>query len=149
MCPRNRPNTHCRPPVPGAPPPNETPKFGEQLQLKLWENGLTDSPGPTGEPSLSEPIGARAVRVHKGLSDISVASLLIEGSAPATFVALKREGLEGYMVTVSSALTSSKYAALIGRLERTPGIAGESVSVGVTFEPMTPNLVPPSTAPSI
>jgi len=111
-------------------------------------NGSTDSPGPIGEPSPSDPRGATLARHHKGLSTISVSSLLLKESAPAIFYALKREALEGYMVTLSCVLTSSEYGSLIRMLETPPGIVGVNASVGVKFEPTTPNLVPPSIAPS-
>lgn len=110
--------------------------------------GSMDSRGPIGEPSRLESDGATPVRLHQGLSTISVSSFLMKEDVPATFVALKREHLAGYMVTLSCVLTNMEYGILIDSLERSAGIVGESVSVGVKFEPTTPNLVQPTTAPS-
>ncbi len=118
------------------------------LPLKLSDNGSTDSRGPTGEPSPSAELSDLMVRLHHGVSDISVGSLLIQTIAPGTFVALKAGPLDGYTVTLSFALTSSYYATLIEALERTSGIAGENVSVAVKFEPTTQNLAQSTTAPS-
>jgi len=120
-----------------------------EMDEKSSENGLAGSLGPTGELSPSGQLGARLVRHHKGVSDILVGSLLIENLVPATFSALKVEDLEGYTVTLSFGLTSTRYAELISRLETSAGMLGENVSVGVKFEPMTPNLVPPDTVQSI
>jgi len=127
------------------------------------ESGLDVSDGRIGEPIPSEsdapetvpepmPIkvaGARVVRHHKGLSDISVSLLHVTEERPGSFVALKREGLVGYTVTLSCDMTSTQYAALISTLETTPSGGGGNVTVGLDFEPMTPNLVQPDTAPSI
>jgi len=112
------------------------------------ETGSPNSDGLTGGPSPLEERGARLVRHHRGLFDISVGSLLIENLVPGTFVALRRGALDVYMVTLSFALTNTRYGEIISRLESTSGVAGENVTVGVTFEPTTPNLVPPTTAPS-
>jgi len=112
------------------------------------ETGSTDSHGPTGQPSPLESHGARLVRQHQGVSTTSVGSLILTEGRPGSFAALKRGHLDGYMVTLSCVLTSSEYGSLIKMLETTPGIAGENASVVVRFEPMTPNEVPPTTAPS-
>jgi len=110
------------------------------------ETGSTNSNGPTGEPSLSERSGARVVRHHRGLSTISVHSLLTGAQdVPGTFLALRREGSAGYMVTVSCDLTSSQWAGMLMHL----GVPGENNSVDVKFAPTTGNLVRPTTAPSI
>jgi len=134
----------------------------DQISGELLENGSGSSPGLTGEPLPSEsdagtdadgitPIngaGVRMVRRHQGLTDMSVSSLCLAEKLPGTFVALKREGLDGYTVMLSCALTSSEYASVISTLETMPSMLGRPVSVGVRFEPTTPNLVPPDTAPS-
>jgi len=112
------------------------------------ESGSTPSPGPTGGHSLSATLSALTVRLHKGLSHMSVGSLSLTHDVPGTFTALKRDDLGGYTLMLSCALTSSQYAALIAALEGPSTALGESVSVGLEFVPMTPNLAPPSTAPS-
>lgn len=116
---------------------------------QLLGHGSTQCPGPTGEPSLSGRLSELTVRLHKGVFDISVGSSLIENLVPGTFSVLKRDRLEGYMVTLSFVLTSTRYAEIISRLETSSGIAGENVTVGARFEPMSQNLVPPTTAQSI
>jgi len=135
---------------------------GKKEYVVPSENGLDVSDGRIGEPLPSEsdawktadiPIvtneaGASLVRHHKGLTDISASSLWVAEETPGTFSVLKREGLEGYMVTLSCVLTSSQYAALIATLESTPTRSGRGVSVAVEFAPMTPNLVQPITAES-
>lgn len=121
---------------------------GESVHTERSANGCPASSGPTGELSPSMPDSGRMVRHHKGLSTISVSTLLTTEDAPGTFSALKRADLEGYMVTLSCVLTNSQYSALISMLETTPTMVGDGVSVGVKFAPMTPNLVQPSTAPS-
>jgi len=113
------------------------------------ENGSAASLGPTGEPSPSGQHLVSMVRQHKGLSDISVSSLLVMDKCPATFTALKLDALDGYTVTLSFGLTSSQYGDLISMLEANASLDGDNVSVGVKFEPTTPNLVPQDTAPSI
>ncbi len=142
-----------------------TPPDPRQIPLPLLENGLTDSPGPTGPPSHSEldapdiapatipeiadEDGVSLVRHHKGLSSIQASFLHLSEACPGTFSALRRGALDGYTVTLSCNLTSTEYAALVQTLETTPSTVGESVSVALKFEPMTPNLVPPTTAPNI
>ena len=128
--------------IPGGPPPNETPP-------EPSANGSTDSHGQTGPPSLSEKLSELTVRLHQGLSHMSVGSLSTTRDVPGTFTALKRDGLDAYTVMLSCVLTSTQYAALIGALEGPQTALGESVSVGVDFVPTTPNLVQPTTAPSI
>jgi len=127
------------------------------------ESGSDISDGRIGEPIPSESdapptaavltdidvAGAQLVRHHKGLTDILVGSLMIAQEAPATFSALKLAALGGYTVTLSCVLTSSQYGALIATLEMGTIGLGESGSVGVDFEPTTPNLVPQDTAQSI
>jgi len=113
------------------------------------ESGLNLSDGRIGEPIPLEETGAQMVRHHKGLSTISVSTLLMTQELPGTFCALKREDLEGYTVTLSCDLTSASYAALISMLETTPSMVGPGVSVAVVFEPTTPNLVPQDTAQNI
>lgn len=122
----------------------------DQLPLPLEHSatGSKDSPGPTGEPSLSERLGELTVRLHQGLSTISAGFSMGKLECPGTFTALKRGDLGGYTVMLSCYLTSSNYSALIAMLETTPTLDGASVTVDVTFEPMTPNLVPPTTVPS-
>jgi len=113
------------------------------------ETGSTPSPGPTGEPSLSAQLSEMTVRLHHGVSHLSVASLSMTHDIPGTFTALKRGALEGYTLMLSCGLTSSQYAALINALERVSTDLGSGVSVALEFEPMTPNLAPYITAPSI
>jgi len=113
-----------------------------------WEAGWTPSNGATGEPSRSGPGSVRLVRQHQGLSTISAGSLIVGEKLQAIFSASKGEGSDEYMVTLSCVLTSTRYAALVAGLETTPGLVGTTVSVGVKFEPTTPNSVQPSTAPS-
>jgi len=122
----------------------------DQLPLPLGPsvNGSTASPGPIGEPSPLERLGARLARHHKGLSTISLGISTVQRECPGTFSALRKGGLEGYTVTLSCDLTSSQYADLIATLERNVTLDGGGVTVDVEFEPMTPNLVPPTTAPS-
>ena len=117
--------------------------------LEPSDNGSTDSHGQTGPPSLSAQLSALTVRLHRGLSHLSVGSLTMTGDVPGTFTALKQADSEGFTLMLSCALTSSQYAALIAALEGPPTALGESVSVGVEFEPLTPNLAQPTTAPSI
>jgi len=112
------------------------------------ENGLGTSPGPIGEPSHSAPDGETMVRLHQGLSTISVSTLLDLTECPGTFVASKRGALDGYTVTLSCALTSSQYGQLVEMLSNTPVQTGAGVSVGLKFAPMTPNLVQLDTAQS-
>jgi len=121
------------------------PMHPDQLPLipsKPSQDGLRTSPGPIGGPSLSEQLSEMTVRLHQGLSHISVGSLTLTKDVPGTFTALKREDLGGYTVMLSCALTSSQYAALIAALEGPPTALGENASVAVEFEPLTPNLVP-------
>lgn len=120
----------------------------KQTPLEPSETGSTSSHGPTGQPSLSERLSELTVRLHQGVAHLSVASLSVTHDVPGTFTALKREALEGYTVMLSCGLTSSQYLALINALERHSIEIGEGVSVGLEFEPMTPNLVPPTTAPN-
>ena len=108
---------------------------------KLLENGSTDSPGPTGEPSRSDRLSERTVRLHQGLSHLSVASLSLTRDVQGTFTALKRGDSDGYTVMLSCALTSTEYAALLAALEGSPTALGQPVSVELEFAPMTPNLV--------
>jgi len=122
---------------------------GEGCRSGLSATGSKDSPGPTGEPSLSERLSEMAVRLHQGLSSILVGSLTLTDECPATFTALKRVDLGGYTVMLSCVLTSSQYSALIAAMETTSVVDGRSATVEVKFEPLTPNLVPPTTAPSI
>jgi len=112
------------------------------------ESGSTPSPGPTGPPSLSDRLSDMTVRLHQGLSHMSVGSLSATRDIPGTFAALKKGGLDGYTLMLSCALTSTEYGALIAALEGPPTVLGESVSVALEFVPTTPNLVPPTTAPS-
>jgi len=123
----------------------------DQLPLPLEHSatGSRDSTGPTGAPSLLELLSGQTVRVHRGLSTISAGSLIVTEEIPATFTALKRDEWDVYTVMLSCALTSTQYAALIAALEGPPAVNGVAASVGVRFEPLTPNLVPPTTAPSI
>lgn len=137
--------------------------FADPRQLSMLSgNGSVALSGVTGEPSPSDQdahdpvcdrmstkqVGASVVRQHRGLMDISVGSLWLTEECPGTFCALKLDGLGGYMVTLSFGLASSHYAALISMLESTPGLNGDVVSVDVSFEPTTPNLVPQDTAPN-
>lgn len=108
--------------------------------------GSKNSTGPTGAPSLSARLSEMAVRVHQGLSHMSVASLSLTHDVPGTFTALKKEGLDGYTVMLSCALTSTQYAALIAALEGPQIVLGGGASVELEFEPLTPNLVPPTIA---
>jgi len=142
MCPE-KPNKHAS--------SFEIPRHPDQIDPPLGpsDNGSTDSPGPTGPPSLSAQLSEMTVRLHQGLSHLSVASLNVTEDVPGTFTALKRADLGGFTVMLSCALTSSQYAALIARLEGGPTALGENVSVELAFEPLTPNLVQPTTAPSI
>jgi len=132
-----------------------------QLSL-LSADGSPDSSGATGEPSPSasdappdapettptDEAGGTVVRLQRGRSSISAGFLHLTEDAPATFVVLKREGLDGFMVTLSSVMTSSQYGALISTLETTLSADGTNASVGVNFVPTTPNLVQPDTAPN-
>jgi len=113
-----------------------------------WENGLGDSPGPTGGPSLSDQLSEMTVRLHRGVSHLSVASLSLTQDVPATFTVLKLGALAGYTVMLSCGLTSLQYGALIVALEGPATELGDGASVGLEFEPTTPNLVRPTIAPS-
>jgi len=119
------------------------------LPSEPLESGSMDSPGPTGRPLPLVPAGVQLVRHHKGRATTLVGSLILNvQGAPAIFSALKRETSGVYTVTLSCDLTSSQYGALISTLEGSPMPNGKAVSVAVEFEPMTPNLVPVTTAPS-
>jgi len=122
----------------------------DQLPLPLESSGSgsMNSNGPTGLPLRSDSSGARMVRHHKGLTDMLVGSLKVNQEGLGIFTALKRDGLEGFIVTLSCALTNSEYATLVSTLEARPLTLGENASVAVRFEPTTPNLVPATTAPS-
>jgi len=126
-------------------------KHPQQLPAPPEPSGIGsgDSTGHTGAPSLSEKLSELTVRLHQGLSTISVGLLIERKECPATFTALKRGDLGGYTVMLSCVLTSSEYADLISLMETAPTLDGETASVDVKFVPMTPNLVPPTTAPSI
>jgi len=132
----------------GALPQESYPATTRENSKTPSEAGSTPSHGPTGEPSLSERLGEQTVRLHQGLSTISASSFILKEGLPATFVALRKGPLDGYTVMLSCALTSSEYGELVRMLEVTHSMLGESVSVGVKFEPTTPNLVQPTTAPS-
>jgi len=122
------------------------------------ESGLEVSDGRIGEPIPSESdapetasfptsikaVGEPVVRLHQGLSDISVGFLTEILECPATFVASKKDALAGYTVTLSCAMTNSQYASLVTALS-TPG---KAATVDVAFEPTTPNLVQQDTAPN-
>jgi len=120
---------------------------GTERQLPS-ESGSTPSPGPTGERSLLANVSESTVRRHRGLSTISVSTWLVTEDLPASFTVLKRGDLGGYMVMLSCVMTSSEYSTLIAMLETRPSMVGKTVTVGVEFEPTTPNLVQPTTAPS-
>lgn len=115
---------------------------------KRSQSGSTDSLGPTGEPLPLAARGATLVRRHQGLSTISVGFLILHEEVPATFLALKQDDSDVYMVTLSFALTSIGYANFIQTLEGISGIDGENVTVVVKFEPTTQNSVRPTIAPS-
>jgi len=125
----------------------------EREQIDHWllkyepsANGSGATNGPTSEPSLSGRLSEMTVRLHRGLSHLSVTGLTLTEDVPGTFTALKRADLDGFTVMLSCALTSSQYAALISNLEGGPTALGENASVGVVFEPSTPNLVRPTIA---
>jgi len=115
----------------------------DQLPLSS-EPGSPNSNGATGEPSPSELLSGTVVRHHKGRTSICTGLLTRTQDLPGTFTALKREDLEGYMVTLSCVLTNTQFASMLNALS-TPG---NTATVDVRFEPMTPNLVPQDTAPN-
>ena len=136
--------------------------FPEEPPMPLG-TGSPDSTGHTGEPSPSDQdaptdagdlthisrVGVTPVRVHKGHTRISVGSLTLHEEIPGSFSALRVGPLGAYTVTLSCVLTSSRYGALVAALERPATALGSGVSVALEFEPTTPNLVPPTTAPNI
>lgn len=165
MCPKDKPQ------------PQKTPLPLDKLRAQIYRglptredsrletpsgNGLTDSPGPTGPPSPSEPdaengvdsitstppVGATLVRHHSGLSDLSVSFFHLTQERPGTFIAWKLDDLDAYTVMLSCDMTSSSYAALISTLERTRSDGGRPVTVELAFKPTTANLVRRTTAPS-
>jgi len=123
---------------------NSDGRIGEPIPS---ESGAPES-APEDTPASVDEAGVRMVRHHRGRSDISVSFLHLTEACQGTFTALKGGPLEGYTVTLSCALTSTKYADLIRMLETTPSTPGKTVSVVVKFEPTTPNLVPSTIAPS-
>lgn len=164
------------PKMPNAPgSPGSKPQLvGEILkESKLSsENGYMGSSGPTGAPSPSDldapaPVksptnieldGVTAVRLHHGLSTISVGGLEIDvRDVQGSFTALKVEDSGGYMVTLSCVLTATEYSLLVDRLGAGKltskrimlSETGEPDSVDVRFVPTTPNLVPVITSESI
>ena len=138
MCPRNKQQGHYMAKLKDMGGP-----------WKPSETGSMDSIGVIGGPSLSDPGSATLVRQHRGLSSISVGSLILNEKRPAIFSASKPGGSDEYMVTLSCAMTSTQYAVLISALEKGPGLVGTNVSVVVSFVPTSPNEVQRTTAPSI
>jgi len=123
-------------------------------------NGSPDSTGRPGGPSPSDPAapdiaplnmstkagGVRMVRHHRGRSTISVGLLTrFQDLEPASFIALSGVGSAGvHTVTLSLELTRVQWESL----ERALTMPGSNVSVAVSFEPTTENLVPLITSPS-
>jgi len=131
----------------------------DQTSLADSANGLTDSSGPTGQPSPSESdvpltassntatkaVGVSLVRRHQGHARISTGFLTSCPADQAIFIALREDHGEGaVMVTLSLKLDSVQWR----QLERALTMPGASGSVDVSFEPTTPNEAPPTTVES-